>query len=265
MERIKTLSYGKLLIGLFLSVMLPGKKVKAQEDLSLGVKIGYLNFTPWTFSGNFDQLTTLNRRSFMLGFQVNKELNPHYFVKTELNFTQFSPVYAFSDGDIYLSQITGSNNPLVQITPSFNRRISIVQSKFGLHIGLGLGLQHNFAKGFTFENDKSFQISGVNSTDPDGNPIFIPTIDLTLTGFEAKGPAIAVYARPEIGFFYHLGDKGKLNLDFQYGVPLNGSIITRTYTEILFEGDTFSSKHVLPGNFYAIMIGYSLNLSQGKK
>jgi hypothetical protein len=171
-------------------------------------------------------------------------------------------VYAFSNGDIYLSQITGSNNPLVQITPSINRRISIVRSKFGLHIGLGLGLQHNFANGYTFENDESFQIVRIPSTDPEGNPISVPTIDLTLTGFEAKGPAIALYLRPEIGVFYTVGDKGKLNLDFQYGVPLNGSIITRTYTELLFEGETYAAKHVLPGNFYSIMIGYSFRISK---
>lgn len=247
-----------------LAFMIMPEETFAQDRLYVGFNTGYVDFGTWEKSGNFDQLSSENLKEFQFGIQGEKSLK-NFDLRVGINYLNLNPQKTFTNEEGINKSISGSANPMIQVSSSINKKILFITQNVGLQLGLGLMLQHNFAKNFSFENDESFQVIRVPSSDSEGNPISVPAIDLTLTGFEAKGPAIAVYARPEIGFFYHLGDKGKLNLDFQYGVPLNGSIITRTYTEILFEGDTFSSKHVLPGNFYAIMIGYSLNLSQGKK
>lgn len=247
------------MLTVLLVMVLANQKIQAQGNLSIGVKTGYMKFMPWSHTGEFDQLTTINRRNFMIGIHLTKQINNDYFVKAEANFTHYNPVEAFSNGQ-FGSQIKGSNNPLIQITPSIHRQIFIVPSRFGLQVGLGLMLQHNFSKDFTFVGNKNFQSLKITEMDPNGNPISRPLFDLTLTSTETKGPELAIYLRPEAGFFYDLKNGGRISLDMVYGLPLNGPIMVKNYDEILFEGQTSSAKHELNGNYFAFMVGYAIRI-----
>jgi hypothetical protein len=258
MERMKSLLEIKRVV-IILVIFLSGAEIQAQGDLSLGINTGYMKFMPWSHTGEFDQLTTTNQKEVMFGIHLNKQINSNYIVRAGVNFTHYSPWNEFWHESFGVSKQKGSNNPLIQIAPSIHRQIFIV-SRFGLQVGLGLILQHNFSKDYSFVDDKSFQAAKIQELDENGSPILRPAIDLTLTGSETKGPVIALYLRPEAGFFYDLKNAGRISLDVLYGLPLNGPTMTKNYDVILFEGETSSAKHELKGNYLAFMVGYAFRL-----
>lgn len=229
----------------------------AQKSLEAGLRFGNLHYEDWNFKSGTIELNGNTNGIWNSEFYVQKPLAKGFKLrltggvmrsKESIRFKSIEPQVGSARYNNFLLGIGG------------HKYFNLVKEKFGLNLGVGLGLNYLNSSDRTFDTDRTAQIIVIEVIDQDGNVIRKPLHDLTMNGSRTVTNPVSFIIKPEIGFFYALSNKTKLTLNYLHGINMGGPVVSRNLGPIIYEGNTYTAMDEFGGDFSSFALGIEVKL-----